>query len=193
MRTIAAFDFDGTLVKGDTFIRFAIFARGLKRFLSALLRSSPRLVLWKMGLGSNSQAKETLFGHLFRGMTVEEFNELGRRFTSVPEPRQELLSGLQQHLKQGHTVYIVSASIRNWVEPWARANGVTRVLATEAEVDERGRLTGHFSTPNCYGTEKVARLSAAEPRRNEYTLYAYGDSAGDDALLAYADFQAKSR
>ncbi len=53
--------------------------------------------------------------------------------------------------------------------------------------DAHGRLTGRFSSRNCYGQEKVNRLLRVEPHRETYRLIAYGDSRGDREMLAFAD------
>jgi phosphoserine phosphatase len=50
-----------------------------------------------------------------------------------------------------------------------------------------GRLTGRFLTKNCYGQEKVRRVTQVLPKRDNYILVAYGDSRGDKELLDYAD------
>lgn len=44
-----------------------------------------------------------------------------------------------------------------------------------------------FSTPNCYGAEKVKRLLTKYPDRDFYRLVVYGDSRGDRELLSIAD------
>ena len=82
-RRIALFDFDGTLTRHDTFITFARHACGRSRFLKAFVRSLPALVRWKLGLGTNSKAKETLFGNLYRGMAADEFERLCATFADV--------------------------------------------------------------------------------------------------------------
>lgn len=50
-----------------------------------------------------------------------------------------------------------------------------------------GKLTGRFSSPNCYGAQKVDRLLEVYPQGNISYLYAYGDSQGDKELLEFAD------
>ena len=61
-----------------------------------------------------------------------------------------------------------------------------KVLGTQVEVSD-GRLTGRFLSRNCYGQEKVNRILACYPDRESYHLIAYGDSRGDEQLLAFAD------
>ena len=90
---------------------------------------------------------------------------------------------LRQRVPEGADVVIVSASIDNWVQPFCPQ---VTVLGTQIEVID-GRLTGRFLTNNCYGQEKVNRLLTLYPDRSTYHLIAYGDSRGDQQLLAFAD------
>lgn len=187
-RRLAVFDFDGTLIKGDSFISFARFAVGLRAYAVALLRSAKALAKWKLGLIDGGEAKEVLFGNLYRGMPVEKFHMLGEAFSSriVKQERVRIVSRMREFISLGVPVAILTASVPAWIEPWARKNGVTFVIGTEIEVDVDGRLTGRFSTPNCRGEEKVRRLSSAVSDWKSKEIWAFGDSDGDTALLAVA-------
>ena len=90
---------------------------------------------------------------------------------------------LRQAQAEGAVVLIVSASIDNWVMPFFPS---VQVMGTQIEVND-GRLTGRFLTRNCYGQEKVNRILECYPHREDYHLTAYGDSRGDQELLAFAD------
>ena len=188
MFELAAFDFDGTLTRRDTFIDFARWSVGWPRLAVALMCSLPAIARWKLGRLDSGKAKETLFGHLFAGMPAEEFDRLGRdyarRIRQITRP--EIVGRMGALMVEGTPACIVTASLRNWVEPWAKSMGVGKVIATEAEVGPDGRLTGRFATPNCRGPEKVRRLKEAYPDLNPARLIAYGDSSGDNELLAFA-------
>ncbi len=188
-RTIAAFDFDGTLTSKDSFPAFIRFATGTTRFLAGFALFSPVLALMKLRLYSGGKAKEQVFSHFFKGMEYERFRTLGNAFaTEVETMRNEpVINRLKGHIASGDTVYVISASIREWVEPWCQRQGVTAVLTTEVQVDATGKLTGRFKTRNCNGQEKVRRLLQVEPARADYRLVAYGDSKGDRPLLELAD------
>ena len=82
---------------------------------------------------------------------------------------------------------INSASICNWILPWAQSVDIENVIGTEIEVKE-GVITGKFKGENCYGVEKVKRFLELYPYRDTYQLYVYGDSSGDKPLLDIADF-----
>lgn len=189
-KQIAAFDFDGTLISRDSLFIVARHILGRRKMLKAIVRTLPAILRWKLKLGvSNSQAKEKLISNFYKGMPIDTLTragyELGPTFNSLI--RRDVIQHLEMHRAAGHTLVIVTASIGEWIRPWALEKGISAVLATEAEVDSAGRLTGRFSTPNCYGQEKVHRFLDHFPNRDSYTLWAYGDSSGDEPLLSISD------
>ncbi len=189
MRKVAVFDFDGTLTRKDTLLEFIKFACGNRRFYTGLLLYSPILVLMKLKFYPNWKAKQKFFSYFFKGMNYEKFKSLGESFVEVVEKikREDLVIKLQEHIAEGHDVYVISASIEDWVKPWCEKFRIKSVLGTKIEVDESGKITGSFLTKNCYGKEKVCRLIEIEPNRKDYILYAYGDSRGDKEILSFAD------
>lgn len=188
-RNIAVFDFDGTLTTRDSFLAFIKWACGPVSYYAGLLSSAPQLILMLLHLYPNWKAKERIFARFFKGWQYSWFRALGEEFASVLDTmrNEATIQRLQEHVERGDTVYIVSASMPEWISPWCSKLGINHVLATEVEVDDNGRLTGRFKTPNCFGQEKVNRLLQAEPHREDYLLTAYGDSRGDRELLALAD------
>ena len=187
-RTIAVFDFDGTLTTKDTLLEFIKYACGKRRFLLGFLLYSPLLVLMKLHLYPNWKAKQKVFAYFFKGWEYRHFKSLGQSFAEeIEKMRNELvIRKMENHLRHSDTVYVISASINEWVRPWCEQMGVKGVITTEIEVKGR-HVTGRFLTHNCYGREKVSRLLRAEPERESYYLYAYGDSRGDKELMEYAD------
>ena len=185
MKRIYAFDFDGTLTTRDTLLEFIRYACGCKVFLWGFLLHAHLLVLMKLGLYPNWKAKQLIFSYFFKGLDLGAFNSLCQQFAA--DNRQLLrpkgLQRLRQAQAEGAEVLIVSASIDNWVQPFFPQ---VKVLGTQLEIQD-GRLTGRFLTSNCYGQEKVSRILALHPHRQEYKLIAFGDSRGDKELLAFAD------
>jgi HAD superfamily hydrolase (TIGR01490 family) len=185
MKKIYAFDFDGTLTTRDSFLEFIRYVCGNWALCKGILRYSPLLVLMKLGLYPNWKAKQKVFAYFFKGMPLKDFAQQGRLFAL---DRQHLLRPqgvdmVKQAQAEDAEVLIVSASIDHWVQPFFPE---VKVVGTQVEVED-GCLTGRFLTKNCYGQEKVNRILALYPHRNEYELIAFGDSAGDKELLAFAD------
>lgn len=182
-------DFDGTITRRDTLGMFGRFVAGRRRYLRAVLKASPWLAGWKMGLVDHSKAREHLFSNLFRGMRAEDFERYGRMFADRLEHvvRKKSMRVIKGERGAGDILVIVSASMGAWIRPWASRHGIDEVICSEPEIDERGLLTGRFATPNCYGAEKRRRFLERFPDREDYELTAYGDSAGDREMLEEAD------
>ncbi len=186
---IAAFDFDGTITSKDTLLEFIKFAKGMRKFLLGFIILCPIIVLYKTRLLNNGKAKQIVFRFFFRGMSINEFNSFCSNFSICIDKilNYDALCTIGEHQKEGDTVIIISASIENWIRPWAEKNGITEIIATKIEIDENSNLTGNFSTENCYGKEKKNRFLSAYPNRSDYTMYVYGDSSGDYSLMGLAD------
>ncbi len=130
------------------------------------------------------------FSHFFKGWEYNDFKAKGQLFANEIEKMEnrKMLEKLNGHLNHSDVVYVISASIFEWVQPWCEKIGVSRVLTTQIEVDTNGIISGRFATKNCYGKEKVRRLLEVEPERHSYILYAYGDSCGDKEMIAFSDY-----
>jgi HAD superfamily phosphoserine phosphatase-like hydrolase len=101
--------------------------------------------------------------------------------------RKKGVRTLSEAVAEGSDVVIVSASIINWVEPFfSDYGGAVKVEGTKIDV-RNDIVTGKFLTKNCYGEEKVKRISRRYPNRKSYYLIAFGDSKGDRRMLDYAD------
>lgn len=191
-KKIYCFDFDGTLTTSDTLLEFIKYAKGRGRFLMVFLMYSPLLVLMKLHLYPNWKAKQQIFAHLFAGMRIEKFDALCRGFAEESQHllRPKGITLMHEAMVAGAQVFIVSASIDNWVRPFFDIRNLkgVQVLGTQIEVED-GKLTGRFKSNNCYGKEKVHRIAEVLKsfERSEYEIEAFGDSRGDKEMLAFAD------
>ena len=188
MRHIAAFDFDGTLIRGDSLLPFLYRVAGRRRLALAALRTAPALARIPLGGGHRDHAKEALIAATLRDLPVDEVALVGRQYADdlLRRVRPDRLARLQWHQRQGHGTVIVSASPAVYLEPLGEVLHVDAVLATRLADDGRGRLTGALLGANCRGPEKCARLATFLPEEG-CVLWAYGDSAGDREMLAAAD------
>ncbi len=188
MKRIALFDFDGTITRKDSLFDFIAFVKGERKLWVGMLALSPMLIQYKLKLLSNEEAKQRMRSYFFSGMDVQRFEKLGEEYALTkidtivrPKAKEKIL----WHQSQGDTVVIVSASIRCWLDAWCKKHNIM-LISTEL-VKENGKITGRFSTRNCYGKEKIKRLKESFDLKSYQYIYAYGDSAGDKELLALAD------
>ena len=92
---------------------------------------------------------------------------------------------IKWHQEQGHKVVIVSASMESWLKTWCDKNNID-LISTRLEIKDNN-LTGKFATKNCSGLEKANRVNEVYDLNDYNYIYAYGDSRGDQELLALAD------
>lgn len=183
-KSLALFDFDGTVTSKDSLFAFLVFSRGWIRFILGMLFLSPVLAAFKLGLVQNWKAKELLLTYFFKDMSEPAFQQLCTRFTAEVIPRiirKKARERIESHVREGDRVVIVSASPENWVGLWAREYDLEWV-ATRLRVDA-GKLTGKFSGKNCHGMEKVARVRVYLNLSEYHEIYTYGDSKGDLPLI----------
>lgn len=186
---ICAFDFDGTLTRGDTFLPFLYSLYGRRRVWSALVRFLPKLALMKLRLYPNGKAKEEVFKYFCTDMSEMEFEWFGERFVNKCRHliRPKGMEAVRRAVESGATVLVVTASIDLYVKLFFREFGSkVTVIGTRVEFGCDG-ATGRFDGGNCYGPEKARRILELFPDRQSYRLTAYGDSRGDREMLAMAD------
>lgn len=184
---LVLFDFDGTITSSDTLIKFTVFLRGPLRFLIGCLLLCPIIVSYLLRIVPGGRAKHLYMVYFFRNMNVDLFNEKCRQFAESVIPglvRQSAFTALKSHLAAMDKVYVVSASLENWVNPWCRANGIT-CIASRIEVKDQ-KLTGKLLGLNCNGGEKVARIKREIDLSQFDEIIAYGDSSGDEPMLSLA-------
>lgn len=184
---VAAFDFDGTLARRDTLVPFLQLACGRRRVALAAAAAARRN-------RNRDDLKLALLSTLFRGWPEQRYHDLGRDYaTALPALfRPEMAERVRWHQDEGHAVVIVSASLAAYLGPLAEALGLDAALAVELDADAGGTLTGTVTGGgNCRGPGKAERLRAWLDGRYgaaaEVELWAYGDSSGDEELLALAD------
>ena len=189
---IAAFDFDGTMTTRDSFPSFLSFAAGKWATAKKLISLSPQFAGFLIHKISRQEVKEAVLKIFFEGIPLEQLQELGMSFARSSNMakllRPEALKRLDWHLRQGHHCILISASINAYLDPWSRQKGFSDAICSQLAVDENGNATGLLEGLNCWGPEKTRRLIELAGPKGDYTLYAYGDSRGDQELLEMADY-----
>ena len=184
---IAFFDFDGTITKDDSFLKFIRFVVGDFRFIVGFVFLLPILILYKLKIIPNHKAKEIVLRYFFKGCKEEEFKKVANEYSLVHIDkilRPKAIEKINWHKNQGHKVVVVSASIECWLRPWCERNNL-ELIATKLEIKD-DIVTGKLLSKNCYGVEKVNRIKELYDLKNFDYIYAYGDSSGDKQMLEIA-------
>ena len=180
--TLAVFDFDGTMIRGDSIVSYLLFARK-KGLLSLpyLVRAGLFGAFSQAGIVSRQRAKSAALS--FRKTLSEaQKTALDQAFakTLLKQIRPEALSAMKDHRRRGDLVVLLSASTDHYMRYVAQGLPVDRLICSTT--DETGRVLR-----NVRGEEKVMALRellSGLPEETDLSLSTgYGDSASDLPLL----------
>lgn len=182
MSGAAVFDFDGTVIRGDSIVALTRLAqrRGYISVAAALWAGTCG-VLYHLGLMEEMSVKRR--GHAFlTRLSPAEREELLRGFAQSLADRaySEALARMRAHRAAGDKVVLCSASCSCYMQYVATLLPVDALLCTPSAAD------GGALGPNCRGVEKVRRVRAwlaEEGLPPDSIVAAYGDSKGDMYIL----------
>lgn len=187
MPAIAFFDFDGTITTKDTMIELIKFHHGKLRFYAGFLLLSPWVMAMKSKIISHQKAKEKMLSLFFKGYREEVFSQICISFLQKKLPgliNKKALAKISEHKLNGDIVVVVSASATNWIKGWCDDHKI-KCIATQMEIADR-KITGKLAGINCNYNEKASRIIQEYTLADYETVYCYGDSDGDKAMLDLA-------
>ncbi|HKB58470.1 MAG TPA: HAD-IB family hydrolase [Gallionellaceae bacterium] len=185
---MAAFDFDGTISRKDTFFPFLLYAFGRPAAYRALALGLLELLRRNAHLSVRDRLKAALVRRLFTSVPREELEAVAAAYAREileSQLRPKALERIRWHREQGHRCIMVSASIDLYLKHIARELGFSDLLCTRLAASG-DVFTGELIGSNCRRAEKVRRLTVLLGNVAQYRIYAYGDSAGDKEMLAIA-------
>ena len=190
--TLAIFDLDNTLLRGDSDYQWGQFliAKGAvdaervaaehdryyAQYLEGTLDIQEFLAFQLRPLAEHDRA------------TLEAWREEFVRDFIRPLVTDEARALVADHRRRGHRPLIITATNRFITAPIAALFGIADLLATEPETRD-GRFTGRVAGVPCYREGKVARLEAwlAETGESLAGSWFYSDSHNDLPLLERVD------
>ena len=192
-RTGAFFDFDETLLDTES-SRLGIKYLWERRLVSLgfILRAFVVGILYRRHLISDEQTAKILL-RLYRNRRLDDFVDGSQNFyTEILKPRlaPNILAKANEHRSKGHSMVLISGSIRYMLEPVARDLGFDHLLCTDLEEGTNGLLTGRPKGPLCLDNTK-RRLATQLAQDNGIDLknsYAYGNHQADLPLLESVGF-----
>ena len=190
-KSYALFDFDGTLIRGDSIVKLCFYACR-KRMTGpvGLLRAGVMSGLYLCRLTTAQKAKQAALQFL-KGRSEKDMRVFAEDFCRdvlVPRLYKDGLAEMEKHRAAGRDVWLISASPAFYLEPLMKHLSLTGVIGTRMHADEDGIYSGLMAGENCRGIEKPLRLAEVLASRGEMLDYqdswAYGDTAGDAPMLA---------
>lgn len=187
-REIVAFDFDGTLSIRDSYTTFLKWRVGDAVWMATIVQLLPAALRYLVDRdrGAIKAASVDLF---LKGMSRKKIEAEAERFAaSVFEKfmRPDALAKWNEWGDKGVHRVIVTASPETTIAPFAKRLKADNLIGTRFEFDAQDNLTGRFATPNCRQEEKVRRIKEVYGD-NVRILAAYGDTSGDEQMIAAAE------
>ena len=178
MSKLAVFDFDSTLMDGET-IDFLAEPLGLKE---AVAEITERAMAGELDFFKSLVARVALI----EGLEEERVNAICSELPMMPGA-QEVVTGLKE---RGYTVVCFSGGFRNATKPACEKLGIDADFSNFLH-SERGILTGQVGGEMMYGDAKgdmIVRMQGLLGVSREDTLVV-GDGANDLSMFAHADIR----
>ena len=177
MSKLAVFDFDSTLMDGET-IDFFAEVLGFKEQVVAI---TERAMAGELDFYASLIERVTLL----KGLPQSKVDEICADLPMMPGA-QEVVNGLKE---KGYTIVCFSGGFRSATEPACKKLGIDADFSNFLHADEEGILTGAVGGEMMYSQAKgdmITRLQALLGVDRKDTLVV-GDGANDLSMFAHAD------
>lgn len=189
-RTIAVFDFDGTLVKSDSFFPFLGFLAGWHRLIISFIDSVILyLVLkWKdkndpIIADHRTFIKAELLKRLVAGRSLSELPPVLDKLRLWKEWYPAMKQALLDHHAQGHHVVVASGGLDLYLGELLKDIPVDAVVCTRIGI-ENGKITGVMVSGNCVRQHKAELVAAYMAQHGPFEMsWGYGNLPHDLPML----------
>ncbi len=159
-KTIAVFDFDGTLINGYSASVF--FQHQLRSREMGAMDLADAMTAMARSVAGAIEMQDLLAQAIgkWKGKREDALEALGEKLFDkalADKVYPEMVTIMMAHRKAGHTIAIASSATRFQVEPTARFLGVENVMTSVCEADD-GVLTGKLLEPQMWGPGKEAAV-----------------------------------
>ena len=189
-KTLALFDFDGTITVIDSTLSFYNFLYNSKvSFLyNHYFLCFHYVLLYRLKLISYVTLKERRLDIHTSKYNDSELLKLSEEYYKKycfkllnPKAMERII----WHKNQGHELWVISASYDFLLQKWSIENGVN-LITNETSLDNCKR---RFNGRDVNYESKVEYLKLKVDLKSYSEIYAYGDSEGDKAMLDIANFK----
>ena len=177
MSKLAVFDFDSTLMDGET-IDFFADELGFKKEVVAI---TERAMAGELDFYASLVERVALL----KGLAQSKVDEICQSLPMMPGAN-EVVAGLKE---RGYTVVCFSGGFRDATKPACKKLGIDADFSNFLHVDDKGYLTGQVGGEMMYSQAKgdmIVRLQALLGVTRENTLVV-GDGANDLSMFEHAD------
>ena len=188
LKSLALFDFDGTLYLGDSFTGFIFYALDKQHILINGLKIVPWIKGYFLNLYTAPAMRKRLFASMFNQKEVATIAQYGQDYAQNLSQQLNpiLLAQLKQHQSLGHEVVLVSASLNIYLQPLCELLNI-QLICSEPEI-QNGKYTGQYYVDDCSSERKKSRILEQYNLDDYHAIYAYGNSYEDNEMLSLAQY-----
>ena len=194
--TLAIYDMDRTVTRGSTFGPFlwhALWRLAPWRVLLAPL-SLVATLGYALKLYDRGRLKEINYRLLVGPASPERLERVMQSFADK-QCRTNILPGARERIAQdkaaGRRLVLATASYRLYAAAIARRLGFDDVIATDTQIDAKGRTIARIDGRNCYGLGKLDMIEAWLQKqgldRDAVHIRFYSDHVSDSHVHRWAD------
>lgn len=183
-RSIAFFDFDGTLAARDSLWPFLVDVGGRWRCICAVAVGLWTYITCPPESDRRTIIKDVLLRRILAGRRVEDLADSVARMKNWPR-WLPTVAALKDHYARGHHIVIATGSLGLYVPSMLGDLPYHAILATEMETVD-GVLTGRMSLGNCVRATKAARVEAYIKEHGPFAeSWAYGNAPHDLPMMQH--------
>jgi HAD superfamily phosphoserine phosphatase-like hydrolase len=189
-RTLAVFDFDHTLIEGDSLWPFLIYAAGWPRAITASLEAAGVYVCRVLRNRKDSELadkrsfiKARLLHRLLAGREYESLRPALDKLYRWQKWKPAVRRALLEHYEQGHQILIASGGLDLYLPELLKDLPPRALICTRIEV-LNGFVTGHMLAGNCVRARKAEILANYIEKNGPFEdSWGYGNFPHDLPML----------
>jgi HAD superfamily hydrolase (TIGR01490 family) len=186
MNRVAIFDFDHTLITGDSFFPFLSLVNGKAQTVAALTEAVASLAI-KHARGEKPETrffvKNYLLYRLLAGKNREDLRAAAVRMFHWQTPNPHIANALREHAAQGDKILIASGGLDLYLPEMLRDTPHDALLCTDIGV-ENGIVTGEMINGNCVRQRKAERVAEWLATHGPFgDSFAYGNYPHDLPMM----------
>jgi HAD superfamily hydrolase (TIGR01490 family) len=190
LQPLAVFDFDDTLVHGDSMWKFLALVAGWPNVVIAFTESFA-LYVWqhflqqddRTKIDRNTFFKNQLLMRLIAGETIQSMQEPLAELVQWVQWDSKMRQTLQQHHDKGHHIVIASGALDLYLAELVKDIPHHAILCTDIEVKD-DKATGVMKNGNCVREGKAQRLAAYMAEHGPFgESWGYGNFPDDVPMM----------
>jgi len=188
MKSLAVFDFDGTLIRRDSLWPFLVGVAGFRKCVFAFFSTAAAYIFCRStGEDPRSYIKSKLLEKTLEGIGEGSIAKTLPYLVSWCVWKKEVVDLLMKHHDKGHFVLIATGSLDIYIHELIKNLPVDAVLCTKMESVD-GVLTGKMAGGNCVRIHKAELVKRFIEENGPFEeTWSYGNAPHDLPMMALTD------